>query len=449
MTMSANRYAPIVALAVFTASWACGGPSAEEGKILDVKLAHGIDEDMQAIDPGNEFAPDDTIFLTVTVAGRPRAGVYSARFYWKEDLIVESALDLAAEDVKSLSILGGNTSLGYTITHDQPFPISPHYRAEVLRDGEIQGTYPFAVTPPADAIPSKVGEVALALGADESYQPISPTNTFLPTDTVYLVGRADLGLSSWLQAEWHVEGEVDPDGTKEVTLPENGPDVPFTFSFIPSGGWPEGEHEVALRLNDVEVGRYSFTIRPDAEAGGRILYQDDFSEPGSGWDVTTEEGYTLGYDSGGYAITITQPNLTVWSPARQDFNDVRIEVDATKLTGPEDNYFGLLCRMTGSNLYILFVGSDGMYGIYKIREGEFRQLTTGVVEEGGPILPGDSKNHLAAECVGDKLALYANEEWVAGATDDEFKSGDVGLLAATFDEQGVRILFDDFVVYKP
>ena len=448
--MTVHRSIFGAAAALFVAIVACGGPSPDEGKILEVKLAHGIDENMQPIEPGNEFLPEGTIYLTVTVGGQPKTGVYAARFSWKEELIAESSLDLAAEGVKQLSILGGNTNLGFTVTHEQAFPISPNYRAEVLQEGVLQGTYAFAVVPPADAIPSKISEVTLALGADEAYEPVDPATTFLPSEMVYLAGRGDLGLSTWLQAEWYVSGELDPEGTKDVTLAENAPDAPFTFSFIPAGGWPEGDHEVALRMNDVEVGRYSFTVSPEAgsAAAGKVLFEDDFSEPG-GWNVTIEDGYGLEYDAGGYVMTISQPNLTVWSPAKQQFGDVRIEVDARKLVGPEDNYFGLACRMSDSNLYILFVGSDGLYGIYKIREDAFEQLTTGSVETDGSILAGDAVNHLGAECVGDELALYANGELVAQATEGEFATGDVGLLAATFDEPGLQVLFDNFVVLKP
>jgi hypothetical protein len=38
---------------------------------------------------------------------------------------------------------------------------------------------------------------------------------------------------------------------------------------------------------------------------------------------------------------------------------------------------------------------------------------------------------------------------VAVTDDSAFRSGDAGLIAGTFDEGGVEISFDNFVVYKP
>ena len=40
-----------------------------------------------------------------------------------------------------------------------------------------------------------------------------------------------------------------------------------------------------------------------------------------------------------------------------------------------------------------------------------------------------------------------NGELVADVRDGAFASGDVGLIAGTFDEGGVEIHFDDFFVY--
>ncbi len=58
-------------------------------------------------------------------------------------------------------------------------------------------------------------------------------------------------------------------------------------------------------------------------------------------------------------------------------------------------------------------------------------------------------NHLRADCIGDKLTFYINFTEVASATDSDFPSGDVGVLAGAFSEPGVDVLFDNFVVLQP
>jgi hypothetical protein len=215
---------------------------------------------MQPVDPGSDFSPDETVYLSVQIKGRPEEGLVIARFYWHDSSIAEASVDLADANSGLLFSIGEDTYAGYTLTHDEPFLVSDQYRAEVFYNDQPLGTYPFRVVPPAEAIPSQVTQVTLALGADENYNPVDPTTTFAPDQTVYLVGAGDLGLATWIQADWYVNDQLDEAGTRSITLDQNIPGAGFSFSFLPEGGWPEGEHFVILTMNDQEVGRYSFTV---------------------------------------------------------------------------------------------------------------------------------------------------------------------------------------------
>jgi hypothetical protein len=65
------------------------------------------------------------------------------------------------------------------------------------------------------------------------------------------------------------------------------------------------------------------------------------------------------------------------------------------------------------------------------------------------IQTGSGMNHLRADCIGDQLFFYVNGRLLTQVSDSEFPSGDVGILAGTFNEPGVDIVFDNFVVVKP
>ena len=71
------------------------------------------------------------------------------------------------------------------------------------------------------------------------------------------------------------------------------------------------------------------------------------------------------------------------------------------------------------------------------------------MEETGEIIQGNALNHVRADCVGTQLTLYVNGTQVATANDSTLYSGDVGLLAGTFDIPDVNIMFDNFVVSTP
>ena len=230
-------------------------------QVLDAVFAHGLSEEMQPQDPGADFLPDETVYLSIKIKGRPKKGEVTAQFYWHEQLIAEANVDLGDVNSGVLFSIGENTYAGYTLTHEQAFPLSASYHATVLVDGQEVGDYPFHIVPPTEAIPTRISQVTLARDVDANYDPVDPTTIFAPTDTVYLVGHGDLGLDSWLQADWYVAGQLDEAGTRSLTLQENAPDTGFSFSFLPEGGWPTGEHSVILTVDDEEMGRYNFTVR--------------------------------------------------------------------------------------------------------------------------------------------------------------------------------------------
>jgi hypothetical protein len=241
-------------------------PTPEAGiEVLGATFAHGLSEQMEPVNPGTDFLSDETVYLSVKIKGRPAEGLVTARFYLGDSSIAEASVDLADVNSGLLFSIGESTYAGYTLTHAEPLPLSDNYRAEVFYNDVPLGSTAFRVVPPQEAIPSQITQVVLAKGTDESYNPIEPSNVFSFDQTVNLVGRGDLGLDTWLQAEWYIGGQLDDAGTRSLTAQENLQDVGFAFSYLPEGGWPTGEHYVVLIMNDEEVGRYSFTI---VESGG-------------------------------------------------------------------------------------------------------------------------------------------------------------------------------------
>jgi len=65
------------------------------------------------------------------------------------------------------------------------------------------------------------------------------------------------------------------------------------------------------------------------------------------------------------------------------------------------------------------------------------------------IKSGETTNHLRVECVGPTLTLYVNGQKLDSQQDSEYTSGDVGLIAGTYENAGTDIWFDNFTVTKP
>ena len=181
-----------------------------------------------------------------------------------------------------------------------------------------------------------------------------------------------------------------------------------------------------------------------------VLFQDDFSSTSSGWDrVNVADGIT-DYDNGVYRIKVNTDNTDVWANPGLSFTDVHVEVAATKAGGPDDNDFGIICRyVDASNWYSLIISSDGYYGIVKVKDGYQELLGMSEMGYSDAIKQGAATNQIRADCVGSTISLYANGTLLTTVSDSEFASGDVGLLAGTFDEIGTDITFDNFQVLKP
>lgn len=181
---------------------------------------------------------------------------------------------------------------------------------------------------------------------------------------------------------------------------------------------------------------------------GEVLFQDDFSDNTSGWDRVLAEGGIMDYDSGGYRILVRQPKLNFWSTPGKEFRDVRVEVDVTKLNGPDENRVGLICRYRNGDYYFFIISNDGYYAIGKFIGGQTLLLGQNEMRPSEFIQTG-AANHLRADCVGNTLTFYVNYNQVASTQDSDFPSGDVGVLAGAFNEPGVDVLFEHFVVIQP
>lgn len=181
-----------------------------------------------------------------------------------------------------------------------------------------------------------------------------------------------------------------------------------------------------------------------------ILFQDDFTDPTSGWDQVTDADGETNYANGAYRIFVNTTRTDVWANPGLNFTDVRIEVEATKVGGPDDNDFGVTCRvMDASRFYFFIISSDGYYAIGKFKNDEQELLGTDALQPSEAILKGAATNQLRADCVGDTLTFYVNGQQLAQVQDSEFPSGDVGLIAGSYDTPGTDIHFDNFVVLRP
>lgn len=203
----------------------------------------------------------------------------------------------------------------------------------------------------------------------------------------------------------------------------------------------------SLLLAVLSVGCSSLFGPPNS---GSVLFQDDFSRPESGWDHYQDEQYISDYYQDGYQIEISEPNILAWATPGLSFDDSVVIVEATRTQGPADNAFGLICRYQDpDNFYFFLISSDGFAGIGLRLDGERQLLSDEHMLPSPAILPGFEPNLILASCVGPRLELYVNGQFVTAVDDETWSAGDVGLIAGSYDTGQVSIQFDNFSVQQP
>jgi hypothetical protein len=202
---------------------------------------------------------------------------------------------------------------------------------------------------------------------------------------------------------------------------------------------PEPTHTLTLTETPTQ------TPIPDA------ILEDDFSNA-SLWYVALEDDYGFEYQNGSYRIYNELLNAAIWSIKYQDFQDIRVEVDAIRSAGPEDGYYGVLCRFEneGDDYYALVINDSGFYGILKMENGDKEFLETGF-DENDIIKKGEGEtNRIQGVCKGDHLILYVNRQKILEVVDDSLTEGTVGLVAGNgLKGVGIDVAFDNFTLLWP
>jgi hypothetical protein len=183
--------------------------------------------------------------------------------------------------------------------------------------------------------------------------------------------------------------------------------------------------------------------------GGLVLsYQDDFSDPSSGWDDAFDRYTTKQYGNNKYYIEVTTSNLVAWGLANRDVADFRLQVDAAQEDGSNNNGYGILFRFQDrDNFYRFDVSGDGFFLLSKFQDGEWVTLVPWTASS--HINVGQSANRLVVEAVGDQIGVYSNDALLAKVEDGTFASGNFGFFASTFSEPNLTISFDDIILWTP
>ena len=193
----------------------------------------------------------------------------------------------------------------------------------------------------------------------------------------------------------------------------------------------------------------SSTATVDNLVDGFVLsYEDDFSDPSSGWDDAFDRNTVKQYGNNKYYVEVTTSNLVAWGLANRDVADFRLQVDATQESGPNNNGYGVLFRFGDRDNYYRFdISGEGFFLLSKFNEGEWTTLVPWTASSA--INVGQTTNTLMVEAIGDRIRIFANGVDLAEAQDDSLAHGNFGFFANTFSDPNLIVSFDNIKLWTP
>lgn len=181
-----------------------------------------------------------------------------------------------------------------------------------------------------------------------------------------------------------------------------------------------------------------------------LVFQDDFSNPKSGWSVGSSTGGGAAYNKGELSVWSNNPDVGMSSKieAFKMPQDFVAEVDVRKISGGPVSSVGIPFRSSEGSGYIFAILGDGRYSCVRLLQGKRTYLVDNA--PAGSIMLVDKAVRLGIICVGQQIELYSNGDRIQSINDSTLLTGTMNLrlVVTTDNTTGARYNFDNFKVYS-
>jgi len=223
---------------------------------------------------------------------------------------------------------------------------------------------------------------------------------------------------------------------------------------VPTGGFINALRPINLAKDMIEAAKRGEVAinsweNPNVvyQGTGEILFEDDFSNAGSGWLNTADADGRRTYENGEYSIEVISPMYWYWSDQYFPYDALMAEADVRVVKSVGDADYGFVCGMQDDqNFTALEISEDGYFTIWKQVGDEFLTLIDWTYSEK---LAGAGPYRLAAQCSREKLLLAVDGVLLGEVQDPEFTPGSFGMIAGTFETGGFKVAFDNLIIMIP
>jgi hypothetical protein len=178
----------------------------------------------------------------------------------------------------------------------------------------------------------------------------------------------------------------------------------------------------------------------------RLTWEDDFSNPGNGWDVGSSQDYETKYDDGQYHILLksAQSHRCNWNKAAGQLEDFTVEGDGRLVSKSNGAGYGLIFHLKDEkNFYYFLVTGNGCYIVGAMLDGYWLPMYGG---RPASVKGGNETNYFELTCSGSKIRVAVNGNNLTTLTDNTLSKGYIGVIAYS-NEPETQIVFDNIKVY--
>jgi hypothetical protein len=180
----------------------------------------------------------------------------------------------------------------------------------------------------------------------------------------------------------------------------------------------------------------------------KLLFEDDFSNPSSGWSAQSSADGSGKYENGEFVVSINKTGGITFGNATKikQMSDFILEVDIRKLSDAAGGQYAIYFRSAGKNQYGFGVTDTGTYLVNKQSEGTSSKLQDW--KSSSDIKGGKETNRFKIVCRGAQFEFYANGNKLTSITDDTLKNGIIILTGGSGNPFGAKYSFDNFKLYS-
>ena len=180
-------------------------------------------------------------------------------------------------------------------------------------------------------------------------------------------------------------------------------------------------------------------------AGDQGPWSETFDDVGD-WKLSSDAAATVSVADGALRVHVFELGQVAWASASRTYSDFHLTVEATQVSGPDDNEYGVLARMAGDQqFYVFSISGDGYVRAAHYNDGSWDILGSDWMLSDA-VHQGAATNVLELEARGATFTFSVNGTQVLQVEDAQLTKGDIGLYAGAFNEANVVIDFDNLEV---